>query len=70
MHFPQQNERKKETTHRTQENDFFQICLDEISYDTPGKKHFWVSKMSPASHSFFVRKQKISADKNIRSHMS
>jgi len=34
--FSQQNKKKtRENAHRTQENDFFEICFDEISYDTP-----------------------------------
>jgi len=36
MHFSQQNEKKHEKTHMEREKmTFFEICLDEISYDTP-----------------------------------
>ena len=36
MHFTQQNKKKmRENAHRTQENAFFEICFDEISYNTP-----------------------------------
>jgi len=33
--FPAKQEKTRENAHKTQENDFFEICLDEISYDTP-----------------------------------
>ena len=32
--FPAKQDKTRENAHRTQENDFFEICLDEISYDT------------------------------------
>ncbi len=32
---PAKQEKTLENAHSMQENDFFEICLDEISYDTP-----------------------------------